>query len=90
MTLFSKNACLLSGFDLQEYQGPIAVLGNLQPFSSYAIQVAVKNYYSDEEALPVGEGTVGTTLYGGLFDILFWFSTEFSSQLEKGLCKFGF
>ncbi|NXS19317.1 ROS1 kinase, partial [Mystacornis crossleyi] len=47
-----------------EYQGPIAVLDNLQPFSSYAIQVAVKNYYSDEEVLPVGEGTVGTTLYG--------------------------
>ncbi|XP_068040421.1 proto-oncogene tyrosine-protein kinase ROS isoform X1 [Anomalospiza imberbis] len=47
-----------------EYQGPIAVLENLQPFSSYAIQVAVKNYYSDEEVLPVGEGTVGTTLYG--------------------------
>ncbi|RMC13082.1 hypothetical protein DUI87_10613 [Hirundo rustica rustica] len=64
MTLFSKKVCLLSDFDLQEYQGPVAVLENLQPFSSYAIQVAVKNYYSDEEALPVGEGTVGTTLYG--------------------------
>ncbi|KAF2987188.1 hypothetical protein EK904_012124, partial [Melospiza melodia maxima] len=47
-----------------EYQSPIAVLENLQPFSSYAIQVAVKNYYSEEEVLPVGEGTVGTTLYG--------------------------
>ncbi|OWK58396.1 Proto-oncogene tyrosine-protein kinase ROS [Lonchura striata] len=47
-----------------EYQGPVAVLDNLQPFSSYAIQIAVKNYYSDEEVLPVGEGTVGTTLYG--------------------------
>uniref|UniRef100_A0A8C0V2A0 Tyrosine-protein kinase receptor n=1 Tax=Cyanistes caeruleus TaxID=156563 RepID=A0A8C0V2A0_CYACU len=47
-----------------EYQGLIAVLENLQPFSSYAIQVAVKNYYSDEEVLPVGEGIVGTTLYG--------------------------
>lgn len=70
MTLFSKNACSLSHFDLQEYQGPIAVLENLQPFSSYAIQVAVKNYYSDEEALSVGEGIVGTTLYGGLFLIL--------------------
>ncbi|XP_041873234.1 proto-oncogene tyrosine-protein kinase ROS [Corvus kubaryi] len=65
------NNCRNSGYCLfapqqktLEYQGPIAVLGNLQPFSSYAIQVAVKNYYSDEEALPVGEGTVGTTLYG--------------------------
>ncbi|NXY01293.1 ROS1 kinase, partial [Pteruthius melanotis] len=47
-----------------EYQGPIAVLDKLQPFSSYAIQVAAKNYYSDEEALPVGESTVSTTLYG--------------------------
>ncbi|NXS31863.1 ROS1 kinase, partial [Pomatostomus ruficeps] len=47
-----------------EYQGPIAILDNLYPFSSYAIQVAVKNYYSDEEVLPVGEGAVGTTLYG--------------------------
>ncbi|NXS89380.1 ROS1 kinase, partial [Erpornis zantholeuca] len=47
-----------------EYQGPTAVLDNLQPFSSYVIQVAVKNYYSDEEVLPVGEGTVGTTLCG--------------------------
>lgn len=71
MTLFFKNACLLSDFGLQEYQGPIAVLENLQPFSSYVIQVAVKNYYSDEEVLPVGEGTVATTLYGGLFHILF-------------------
>ncbi|NXY15945.1 ROS1 kinase, partial [Atrichornis clamosus] len=47
-----------------EFQGPIAVLENLQPFSSYAIQVAVKNYYSDEEVLSMGEATVGTTLYG--------------------------
>ncbi|KAF4796561.1 hypothetical protein TURU_082759 [Turdus rufiventris] len=47
-----------------EYQDSIAVLENLQPFSSYALQVAVKNYYSDEGALPVGEGTVGTTLCG--------------------------
>ncbi|XP_063245936.1 proto-oncogene tyrosine-protein kinase ROS isoform X3 [Prinia subflava] len=65
------NICRSSGHCLSapqqktlEYQGPIAVLENLQPFSSYAIQVAVKNYYSDEEVLPVGEGTVGTTLYG--------------------------
>ncbi|NWW75006.1 ROS1 kinase, partial [Climacteris rufus] len=47
-----------------EFQDPIAVLDNLQPFSSYAIQVAVKNYYSDEKVMPVGEGTIGTTLYG--------------------------
>ncbi|XP_075353451.1 proto-oncogene tyrosine-protein kinase ROS [Mycteria americana] len=47
-----------------EFQGPIAVIDNLQPFSSYVIQVAVKNYYSDEEVLPMGTGTIGTTLYG--------------------------
>ncbi|KFQ79243.1 Proto-oncogene tyrosine-protein kinase ROS, partial [Phaethon lepturus] len=46
-----------------EFQGPIAVIDNLQPFSSYAIQVAVKNYYSDE-VLPMGNETIGTTLYG--------------------------
>ncbi|NWR30243.1 ROS1 kinase, partial [Tachuris rubrigastra] len=47
-----------------EFQDPIAVLDNLQPFSSYAIQVAVKNYYSEEEVQPMGKHTVGTTLYG--------------------------
>ncbi|XP_061846106.1 proto-oncogene tyrosine-protein kinase ROS [Colius striatus] len=47
-----------------EFQGPIAIIDNLQPFSSYAIRVAVKNYYSDEEALPVGKEIIGTTLYG--------------------------
>ncbi|NWU86118.1 ROS1 kinase, partial [Onychorhynchus coronatus] len=47
-----------------EFQDPIAVLDNLQPFSSYAIQVAVKNYYSEGEVQPMGEHTVGTTLCG--------------------------
>ncbi|KAM6432982.1 proto-oncogene tyrosine-protein kinase ROS [Rhynochetos jubatus] len=47
-----------------EFQGPIAIIDNLQPFSSYVIQVAVKNYYSDQEVLPVGQETIGTTLYG--------------------------
>uniref|UniRef100_A0A8C6JN91 Tyrosine-protein kinase receptor n=1 Tax=Melopsittacus undulatus TaxID=13146 RepID=A0A8C6JN91_MELUD len=47
-----------------EFQGPAAIIDNLQPFSSYVIQVAVKNYYSDEEMLPMGEETIGTTLYG--------------------------
>ncbi|KAJ7406712.1 proto-oncogene tyrosine-protein kinase ROS isoform X2 [Willisornis vidua] len=50
--------------NVKEFQDPIAVLGNLQPFSSYAIQVAVKNYYSDEEVLPMGKDTIGTTLCG--------------------------
>ncbi|XP_014819892.1 PREDICTED: proto-oncogene tyrosine-protein kinase ROS [Calidris pugnax] len=47
-----------------EFQGPVAVVDNLQPFSSYVIQVAVKNYYSDQEVLPMGKETIGTTLYG--------------------------
>ncbi|NWR74940.1 ROS1 kinase, partial [Centropus unirufus] len=47
-----------------EFQGPIAVIDNLQPFSSYVIQVSVKNYYSDWEELPMGKETIGTTLYG--------------------------
>ncbi|KAI6071319.1 Proto-oncogene tyrosine-protein kinase ROS isoform X4 [Aix galericulata] len=34
------------------------------PFSSYVIQVAVKNYYSDHEELAMGKETIGTTLYG--------------------------
>ncbi|NXX83464.1 ROS1 kinase, partial [Urocolius indicus] len=47
-----------------EFQGPIAIIDNLQPFSIYTIHVAVKNYYSDEEVLPVGKEIIGTTLYG--------------------------
>ncbi|KAM9563851.1 proto-oncogene tyrosine-protein kinase ROS [Guaruba guarouba] len=47
-----------------EFQGPVAVIDNLQPFSSYVMQVAVKNYYSDEEMLPMGKEIIGTTLYG--------------------------
>uniref|UniRef100_A0A8B9VWF5 Tyrosine-protein kinase receptor n=1 Tax=Anas zonorhyncha TaxID=75864 RepID=A0A8B9VWF5_9AVES len=47
-----------------EFQGPIDVIDNLQPFSSYVIQVAVKNYYSDHEELAMGKETIGTTLYG--------------------------
>ncbi|KFV43193.1 Proto-oncogene tyrosine-protein kinase ROS, partial [Gavia stellata] len=47
-----------------EFQDPIAIIDNLQPFSSYIIQFAVKNYYSDEEVLPMEKETIGTTLYG--------------------------
>uniref|UniRef100_A0A8B9EBS1 Tyrosine-protein kinase receptor n=1 Tax=Anser cygnoides TaxID=8845 RepID=A0A8B9EBS1_ANSCY len=47
-----------------EFQGPIDVIDNLQPFSSYVIQVAVKNYYSDHEELAMGKETIGKTLYG--------------------------
>ncbi|XP_056199990.1 proto-oncogene tyrosine-protein kinase ROS [Falco biarmicus] len=46
-----------------EFQGPIAVIDNLQPFSSYAIQAAVKNYFSYEE-VPMGNEMIGRTLYG--------------------------
>ncbi|NXI93796.1 ROS1 kinase, partial [Psophia crepitans] len=45
-----------------EFQGRVAVIDNLQPFSSYVIQVAVKNYYSEE--IPMGKETIGTTLCG--------------------------
>uniref|UniRef100_A0A8C3BPL6 Tyrosine-protein kinase receptor n=1 Tax=Cairina moschata TaxID=8855 RepID=A0A8C3BPL6_CAIMO len=37
---------------------PIGVIDNLQPFSSYVIQVAVKNYYSDHEELAMGKETI--------------------------------
>ncbi|NXG50631.1 ROS1 kinase, partial [Psilopogon haemacephalus] len=47
-----------------EFQGLTATIDNLQPFSSYSIRVAAKNYYSDEEVLPAGEEAIGTTLYG--------------------------
>ncbi|NXP70849.1 ROS1 kinase, partial [Ramphastos sulfuratus] len=47
-----------------EFQDRTATIDNLQPFSSYLIRVAVKNYYSDEEVLPTGEETIATTLYG--------------------------
>ncbi|OXB76494.1 UNVERIFIED_CONTAM: hypothetical protein H355_014538 [Colinus virginianus] len=47
-----------------EIQEPIAVINNLKPFSSYAIQVAVKNYYSDQKQLTTGKETIATTLYG--------------------------
>lgn len=73
MTLFSKNTYLLSDFELQEFQGPVAIIDNLQPFSSYVMKLAVENYYSDEEVLPMGKETIGTTLYGGLFHIFFQF-----------------
>ncbi|NWS52624.1 ROS1 kinase, partial [Chunga burmeisteri] len=65
------NNCRNSSYclsDLQqetlEFQGPVAVINNLQPFSSYVIQVAVKSYCSDEQALPMLKETIGTTLYG--------------------------
>ncbi|NXD06422.1 ROS1 kinase, partial [Nothocercus nigrocapillus] len=48
-----------------EFQGPTAIIANLQPFSRYAIQVATKNYYSSSsEQLPVGEEIIAATLYG--------------------------
>ncbi|NXG70179.1 ROS1 kinase, partial [Baryphthengus martii] len=47
-----------------EFQNSMAIIDNLQPFSSYVIRVAVKNYYSNEEVLPTGKEILGTTLYG--------------------------
>ncbi|NXH73549.1 ROS1 kinase, partial [Hydrobates tethys] len=61
-----SSSCCLSVLQQKtlEFQGPIAIVDTLQPFSSYVIQVAVKNYYSDEEVLPMGKEIIGTTLYG--------------------------
>uniref|UniRef100_A0A8C8SKB0 Tyrosine-protein kinase receptor n=1 Tax=Pelusios castaneus TaxID=367368 RepID=A0A8C8SKB0_9SAUR len=42
-----------------------ALIERLQPFSSYVIQAALKNYYSDSSEQPhLGKETIGTTLYG--------------------------
>ncbi|NXW02201.1 ROS1 kinase, partial [Fregetta grallaria] len=61
-----NSSCCLSALQQKtlEFQSRIAVIDNLQPFSSYVIQVAVKNYYSNEEVLPMGKKIIGTTLYG--------------------------
>ncbi|XP_071597197.1 proto-oncogene tyrosine-protein kinase ROS isoform X1 [Heliangelus exortis] len=67
MTNSSRNSShLLSVLQQKtlEFQDPIAVINNLQPFSSYVIQIAVKNYYSNEEVLPMGKETIATTMYG--------------------------
>ncbi|CAM2111842.1 proto-oncogene tyrosine-protein kinase ROS [Caretta caretta] len=62
-----SSARCLSGLHctVMELQENTALIEGLQPFSSYVIQAAVKNYYSDSsEQPPLGKETIGTTLYG--------------------------
>ncbi|XP_064342815.1 proto-oncogene tyrosine-protein kinase ROS isoform X2 [Camelus dromedarius] len=48
-----------------EFQKSIALIEGLQPFSTYMIQIAVKNYYSDPlEQLPLGKEIWGKTKSG--------------------------
>lgn len=48
-----------------EFQESIALIEGLQPFSTYMIQIAVKNYYSDPlEQLPLGKEIWGKTKSG--------------------------
>uniref|UniRef100_A0A8B9EBJ3 Tyrosine-protein kinase receptor n=1 Tax=Anser cygnoides TaxID=8845 RepID=A0A8B9EBJ3_ANSCY len=64
MTNNTRNSSYHLSTLQQKTLGPIDVIDNLQPFSSYVIQVAVKNYYSDHEELAMGKETIGKTLYG--------------------------
>uniref|UniRef100_A0A8C6RDK4 Proto-oncogene tyrosine-protein kinase ROS n=1 Tax=Nannospalax galili TaxID=1026970 RepID=A0A8C6RDK4_NANGA len=52
-------------YRMLESQENIALIESLQPFSTYMIQVAVKNYYSDpSEHLPLGKEIWGKTKSG--------------------------
>ncbi|XP_039101958.1 proto-oncogene tyrosine-protein kinase ROS [Hyaena hyaena] len=52
-------------YKMLEFQERIALIGGLQPFSTYVIQTAVKNYYSDPaEQLPLGKEIWGKTKSG--------------------------
>uniref|UniRef100_K7FQ85 Tyrosine-protein kinase receptor n=1 Tax=Pelodiscus sinensis TaxID=13735 RepID=K7FQ85_PELSI len=62
-----SSARCMSGLHctVMELQENTALIEGLQPFSSYVIQAAVKNYYSDSsEQPPLGKETIGKTLYG--------------------------
>ncbi|XP_023396034.2 proto-oncogene tyrosine-protein kinase ROS isoform X1 [Loxodonta africana] len=52
-------------YRMLEFQESIALLEGLQPFSTYIIQIAVKNYYSDSlERLPLAKEIWGKTKSG--------------------------
>ncbi|XP_054425844.1 proto-oncogene tyrosine-protein kinase ROS [Pteronotus mesoamericanus] len=52
-------------YRMLEFQESIALIEGLQPFSTYMIQIAVKNYYSDPlEQLPLGKKIWGETKIG--------------------------
>nr|XP_019596913.1 PREDICTED: proto-oncogene tyrosine-protein kinase ROS isoform X2 [Rhinolophus sinicus] len=59
-----KNSSKLE-YRMLEFQERIALIERLQPFSTYMIQIAVKNYYSDPlEQLPLGKEIWGKTKSG--------------------------
>uniref|UniRef100_A0A8C9DT16 Tyrosine-protein kinase receptor n=1 Tax=Prolemur simus TaxID=1328070 RepID=A0A8C9DT16_PROSS len=59
-----KNSSDLK-YRILEFQDSIALIEDLQPFSTYMIQIAVKNYYSDPlEHLPLGKEIWGKTKSG--------------------------
>ncbi|XP_037376870.1 proto-oncogene tyrosine-protein kinase ROS [Talpa occidentalis] len=59
-----KNSSKLK-YEMLEFQESIAFIEGLQPFSTYVIQIAVKNYYSDPlEQLPLGKEIWGKTKSG--------------------------
>ncbi|XP_036104640.1 proto-oncogene tyrosine-protein kinase ROS isoform X2 [Molossus molossus] len=52
-------------YRMLEFQESIALIDDLRPFSTYVIQIAVKNYYSDSlEQLPLGKEIWGKTKSG--------------------------
>ncbi|XP_070273639.1 proto-oncogene tyrosine-protein kinase ROS isoform X1 [Myotis yumanensis] len=52
-------------YRMLEFQESIALIEGLQPFSTYMIQIAVRNYYSDpSEQLPLGKEIWGKTKSG--------------------------
>ncbi|XP_054992516.1 proto-oncogene tyrosine-protein kinase ROS isoform X2 [Sorex araneus] len=59
-----KNGSKLQ-YKMLEFQESTALIEGLQPFSTYMIQIAVKNYYSDPlEQLPLGKEIWGKTKSG--------------------------
>ncbi|XP_040821243.1 proto-oncogene tyrosine-protein kinase ROS isoform X2 [Ochotona curzoniae] len=59
-----KNSSEL-GYRVLEFQGRIAQIEGLQPFSTYIMRIAMKNYYSDPmEELPMGKAIWGKTESG--------------------------
>uniref|UniRef100_G1RSK1 Tyrosine-protein kinase receptor n=1 Tax=Nomascus leucogenys TaxID=61853 RepID=G1RSK1_NOMLE len=59
-----KNSSDLK-YRILEFQDSIALIEDLQPFSTYMVQIAVKNYYSDPlEHLPPGKEIWGKTKNG--------------------------
>uniref|UniRef100_G1LGZ2 Tyrosine-protein kinase receptor n=1 Tax=Ailuropoda melanoleuca TaxID=9646 RepID=G1LGZ2_AILME len=52
-------------YKMLEFQDSVVLIDGLQPFSTYVIQTAVKNYYSDPvERLPLGKEIWGKTKTG--------------------------